>query len=337
VSLTGPRRVDAYRRILRIRRFEEAVLQQLRTGAIPGAVHLSIGHEGAIVGACLALRDDDFILGTHRSHGHPIAKGAALAPLMAELMGKKTGICRGRGGSMHLAHHAVGVVGESGIVGGGIALATGAGLSASVRGTDQVSLCFFGDGASSEGVFHESLNMASIWKLPVVFFCENNLYGATTPARRVLAVESVAARAAGYAMPGRTVDGQDVEAVYAAVEHAVARARSGDGPSLVEARTYRYGEHAEGVLIPVVYRAPEEVERWKARDPLGIQRARLLEAGLLDAEGLASLEAEVEREVEAAVRFARESDFPDASEAYEDVFAPAPPASGPGAGTGGAS
>jgi pyruvate dehydrogenase E1 component alpha subunit len=328
VSLTGSQRIETWRRILLIRRFEEAVIEQLRAGLIPGAVHTSIGHEASIVGACMALRDDDFVFGSHRSHGHPIAKGAELAPLMAELMGKRTGVCKGQGGSMHLADHSVGVMGESGIVGGGIPLATGAGLSARVRGSGQVTLCFFGDGASNEGSFHESLNMAAIWKLPVVYLCENNLYGATTPARMVLAVPDVADRAAAYAMPGEIVDGQDAFAVHEVVRRAVDRARRGEGPSLVEAKTYRFGEHAEGVIIPGIYRDAEEVERWKQRDPLEICRRQLAEAGLLDQERATALEDEVAEQVARAVSFARNSELPDAAAAFEHVFVSPPPEAG---------
>jgi len=261
MGLTEREQIELYRRMLKIRLFEQAVIQQMGAGLIPGPAHLSIGHEATIAGACMALCDDDFVFGTHRSHGHPIAKGAALPQLMAELMGKRTGVCKGKGGSMHLTVHAVGVMGESGIVGAGMPLATGAGLSARVRGTDQVTLCFFGDGASNEGSFHESLNLAAIWKLPVVFLCENNLYGATTPARDVVAVEDIADRAAGYGIPGEIVDGQDALAVHGVALRAVARARRGDGPSLVEAKTYRYGEHAEGFIIPALYREPARSRR----------------------------------------------------------------------------
>jgi pyruvate dehydrogenase E1 component alpha subunit len=246
---------------------------------------------------------------------------------MAELMGKRTGVCKGKGGSMHLAVHAVGVMGESGIVGAGMPLATGAGLSARVRGTDQVTLCFFGDGASNEGSFHESLNLAAIWKLPVVFLCENNLYGATTPARDVVAVEDIADRAAGYGIPGEVVDGQDALAVHAVAQRAVARARRGEGPSLVEAKTYRYAEHAVGFIIPALYRDPQEIDRWKERDPLEIQRRRLLETGVLTEQQAGEIEAEIARLLEEAVEFAEQSDFPEPSEAFSDVYAN--PSSGP--------
>jgi len=320
MPLSADQRIRILHRILEIRLFEEAAKKQHQAGLIPGSIHLSIGHEGSIVGACAALETDDFVIGTHRSHGHPIAKGAELGPLMAELMGKRTGVCRGKGGSMHLTDHSVGVMGESGIVGGGLPLATGAGLSARVLGNGRVCLCFFGDGASSEGSFHESLNMAAIWKLPVVYLCENNLYGATTPARNVVSVEDIADRAAGYAMPGVVVDGQDAEAVHAVTSAAIGRARRGEGPSLIEAKTYRYGEHAEGLIIPVTYREDDEVEQWKQRDPLRIHRQRLLDAAVLSGAEADALEAEVRAHVEEAVAFAKQSDFPEPSEAFEDIY-----------------
>ena len=212
MSLTNETLIEMYRRMLRIRYFDEAARGLLNEGAIQGAVHTSIGQEAAAVGACMALPDDDYVSGNHRSHGHPIAKGAALNPLMAELLGKQTGVCKGKGGSMHLADFSVGSLGESGIVGAGLPLATGAGLSAQVRGTDQVTVCFFGDGASNQGSFHESLNMAAIWKLPVIYFCENNLYAATTPKAASTSVENIADRAVAYGMPGVVVDGQDAVA-----------------------------------------------------------------------------------------------------------------------------
>lgn len=320
MTLQADRRREAYRRMLAIRAFEQALPRCIAAGEIPGAVHSSVGHEAALVGACMALRDDDYITGTHRSHGHPIAKGARLAPLMAELMGRETGICKGRGGSMHLADTSVGIIGESAIVGGGIPLATGAGLSALVRGTDQVSLCFFGDGASNQGVFHECLNMAAVWKLPVVFFCENNLYAATTPALSTHAQPDVAKRAAGYDIPGVIVDGQDLEAVHEATHAAVVRARRGEGPSLIEAKTYRFDEHAIGIFMPSHYRAAEEVERYRAsRDPLALYREHLLWAGHGDFE-LAGLEREAESAVAEAVDFARKSPHPDPASVFDHLY-----------------
>jgi len=237
MSLTHDLLLEMYRRMLRIRCFDEEACALLAAGTITGAVHTSIGQEAAAVGACMALRDDDYMAGNHRSHGHPIGKGAALGPLMAELLGRTTGVCKGKGGSMHLADFAIGSLGESGIVGAGIPLATGAALSAQLRASQQVALCFFGDGASNEGVFHESLNMAAVWKLPVVYLCENNLYAAMTPARTTTTVPNVAERAGAYGIPGVMVDGQDVVAVYTAVSDAVRRARAGGGPTLVEDKT----------------------------------------------------------------------------------------------------
>jgi len=313
--------VDIYRRLLRIRQFDDEACRLLDEGQLPGAIHTSSGQEGAIVGACAALRDDDYVTGTHRSHGHPIAKGARLDRLMAELLGKETGVCKGKGGSMHLADFAVGSIGQSAIVGGGIPLATGAALAARARGRGQVCLCFFGDGASNQGTFHESLNMAAIWKLPVVYLCENNLYAATTAASDTTAVEDIAVRAAAYAMPGEVVDGQDALAVFEVTSRAVARARRGLGPSLVEAKTYRYREHAEGVPIPGGYRSAEEIERWRRRDPLEIHRLRLIDDGVLDEDEAREIEAQVRAEIAHAVDFACQSEMPAAEAAFEDLYA----------------
>jgi len=320
MSLESGLLVEMYRRMLRIRYFDEAACRLLEEGAVPGAVHTTIGQEAAVVGACLAMRPDDWMSGNHRSHGHPIAKGASLPPLMAELMGKKTGVCKGKGGSLHLADFSVGSLGESGIVGGGIPLATGAGLSARVLAADRVAVSFFGDGASNEGSFHESLNMAAVWKLPVVYFCENNLYGATTPLAQSTSVNDIADRSAAYGIPGAVVDGQDAVAVYESVAEAVRRARAGEGPSLIEAKTYRYGEHAEGVGIPNVYRTAEEIERWKERDPIRIHRERLLAQAILTEQEARAVEQQIAAEIADAVEFARRSALPDPEGAFEDLF-----------------
>lgn len=320
MTLSKEQQREAYRRMLSIRGFEQAAARQIDNGEIPGAVHSSVGQEAAIVGACMALRDTDYITGTHRSHGHPIGKGAKLAPLMAELMGKATGICKGRGGSMHLADTSVGIISESAIVGGGIPLATGAGLSAHVRGTDQVSLCFFGDGASNEGSFHESINMAALWKLPVIYFCENNLYAATTPLLSSHGQPDIANRAAGYGIPGIIVDGQDLNAVYEVTLTAVERARRGEGPTLIEAKTYRFDEHAIGLFLPSFYRTTEEVEHYKKhRDPLALYRAVLLAAGHAESE-LAAIEASVSALVDEAVEFGRKSPHPDPTDVYAFMY-----------------
>lgn len=312
---------QAYRRMLRIRTFEEEGIRLYKAGKIPGAFHASIGQEGAIVGACLALRDDDTMTGTHRSHGHPIGKGAGLKALMAELMGKATGICKGRGGSMHLADGSVGIIGESAIVGGGIPLATGCGLSAKIRGTDEVSLCFFGDGAVNQGTFHESLNMAALWKLPVIYLCENNGYAATTSVVKSHGQPNIARRADGYGMPGVSVDGQDVREVFLATRTAVVRARSGEGPTLIEARTYRFGEHSVGLVVPgVPYRSLDEVDQHKShRDPIALFRHTLLREGFAETE-LKNIEDEEVIAVAEAIRFAEESPLPDPSTLYEYMF-----------------
>ncbi|MBO0727759.1 MAG: thiamine pyrophosphate-dependent dehydrogenase E1 component subunit alpha [Acidimicrobiaceae bacterium] len=314
--------LEAMRRMLRIRRFEEAALDIVRKGlGIAGAVHICIGQEGTIVGACLALRDDDYMVGYHRSHGHPIAKGAELGPLMAELWGRRTGVCKGKGGSMHLADFRVGSLGETAIVGSGIPQAAGAAYSARVRGTDQVALAFFGDGAANIGSFHEGLNLASKWRLGAVFVCENNLYAMSTSLDDTLAGGSVAARAAAYGMPGVCVDGQDVVAVFDAVGEAVARARAGEGPTLVEAQTYRYRDHAEYGSTDLSHREVEEVEHWRTRDPINLLVARLRdEFGIRDEE-LGSIQETVARDVADAVAFAKESAMPAPEELFEDLWA----------------
>lgn len=323
-SFTAVERHEAFRRMLRIRRFEEEGARLLKAGKVPSALHTSVGHEAAIVGPCMALRHDDMMTGTHRSHGHPIGKGARLGPLMAELLGKSTGICKGRGGSMHLADNSVGIMGESAIVGGGIPLATGCGLSAKVRGTDQVTLCFFGDGAVNNGTFHESLNMASLWKLPVIYLCENNRFAVTTSLAASHAQLSVAKRAESYAMPGVAVDGQDVSAMYAAASDAVARARRAGGPTLIEALTYRFDEHNVnmGSLLKQEnpYRSADEVEYYKAhRDPIQLFR-QVLRADSDNESPVKAIEKEVEEEVAASVRFAEESPWPDAATLYDYMF-----------------
>ncbi len=320
MTMHETKKLEMYRRMLRIRRFDEAVTEQVKAGNIPGACHSSIGHEAAIVGACMALNDDDMITGTHRSHGHPIGKGADLSPLMAELLGKATGICKGRGGSMHLADASVGIIGESAIVGGGIPLATGAGLSAQVCGSGQVSLCFFGDGAVNEGAFHESINMAAIWKLPAIYFCENNQYAITTPLVTSHGQPDIAKRAESYGIPGFCVDGQNAEAVYDVTQTAVARARRGEGPTLIEAKTYRFEEHAIGLNVPVAYRDAKEIEDYKSnRDPLALYKAVLL-AGGVNAADLEAIESEVVEAVSLSVAFAHESPLPDPADVYDFMY-----------------
>jgi TPP-dependent pyruvate/acetoin dehydrogenase alpha subunit len=320
--MTPVQECEAYRRLLRIRKFEEEGTRLFKAGKIPGAFHASIGQEAAIVGACMALLDDDSMTGTHRSHGHPIGKGADLKGLMAELMGKQTGICKGRGGSMHLADNSVGIIGESAIVGGGIPLATGCGLSAKVRGRNQVSLCFFGDGAVNQGTFHESLNMAALWKLPVVYLCENNGYAITTSLAQSHGQTNIALRAQGYGMPGVAVDGQDVRAVYQATSDAVMRARRDEGPTLIEAKTYRFDEHNVNLRVGSKnpYRPPAEVEHYRTeRDPIVLFRRALLASAVSETE-LQAIEAEVTAAVAGAVRFADESPLPDPAALHQFLY-----------------
>lgn len=320
MRLTRTEELEAYRRMLRIRRFEEEGTRLYKAGRIPGAFHASIGQEATIVGACMALRNNDTMTGTHRSHGHPIGKGADLKVLLAELMGKETGICHGRGGSMHLADRSVGIIGESAIVGGGIPLATGCGLSAKVLGEDRVTLCFFGDGAVNQGTFHESLNMASLWKLPVIYLCENNGYAISTSLERSHAQTDIARRATGYGLPGVTVDGQVVGAVYDAASEAVARARRGEGPTLIEAKTYRFDEHQVGLFVRNAYRPSSEVDAHRAaRDPLVLFRDQLLHDGAGEAE-LTAIEAEVDAAVQAAIAFAEESPLPEPGALFQYMY-----------------
>ncbi len=316
--------MEMYRRMNLIRRFEEMAEQLHAKGKIVGSLHSSIGQEGEIVGACLALRADDYMMGNHRSHGHPIAKGAKLGPLMAELMGRKTGVCGGKGGSMHLADFSVGSIGETSIVGSGMPVAAGAALAAKLQGLDRVSLCFFGDGASNEGTFHESMNLAAVWKLPVIFLCENNLYAAATPMLAVTSVQDIAVRANGYDMPGQVVDGQDVLAVYDCVTAAVARARAGEGPSLIEAKTYRYRDHAVNMgelgKVDLGGRSDEEVAHWKARDPIKLLRNVLVnELGVAE-QDIEAIEQAAIQEVEDAHQFAVDSPLPSTDDAFTDVF-----------------
>jgi acetoin:2,6-dichlorophenolindophenol oxidoreductase subunit alpha len=315
--------LEMQRRMLRIRRFDERASKMVKRGEIPGTVHTSIGQEAQVVGSCMALADGDYMTGNHRSHGHPIGKGAALGPLMAELVGKAWGVCGGKGGSMHLADFKVGSLGESGIVGSSIPIATGAALSSKVLGNGRVSLAFFGDGAANQGCLYEAMNLASVWKLPIIFLCENNQYALSTPARTVTA-GVVADRATGFDMPGvRVEDGQSVLTVYDAVRAAVDRARAGKGPSLVEVVTYRFNEHSEGLRLAVDYRNAEEKAAWLLRDPVKMFRSYLLDNGVADAATVDALEADVLAEVEAAVQFANESPYPEQHVAFKDIYSEA--------------
>lgn len=319
-SLPKDTLLEMQRRMLRIRLFDERASKMVKRGFIPGTVHTSIGQEAQVVGACMALQRGDHMTGNHRSHGHPIGMGSPLGPLMAELVGKATGVCKGKGGSLHLADYAVGSLGESGITGSSIPIALGAGLSAQVLGEKRVALTFFGDGAANQGVLYESMNMASAWKLPVIFLCENNHYALSTPAHTVTGGRIVD-RAAGFGMPGiRVEDGQDVLTVHEAVAEAADRARRGEGPSLVEVMTYRFREHSEGLRINTDYRDVKEREFWTSRDPIVLFREALIERGVATAEEMDAIEAQIEEEVEECARFATESPDPDRSVAFADLY-----------------
>jgi len=317
--------LEMQRRMLRIRRFDERASKMVKRGQIPGTVHTSIGQEAQVVGATMALGEHDYMTGNHRSHGHPIGKGSPLGPLMAELVGKATGVCKGKGGSLHLADFAVGSLGESGIVGSSIPIATGAALSSQVLGNGLVALAFFGDGAANQGCLYESMNLAGVWKLPAIFLCENNQYALSTPAHTVTS-GVIADRAAGFGMPGvRVENGQDVLAVYEAVSTAVERARAGEGPTLIEVVTYRFNEHSEGLKLGTDYRDQAERALWLERDPIVLFRAELLRRGAASEAELDQLEKDVLEEVEEAVRFTDRSSYPDPSVAFEDLYTDPPP------------
>jgi pyruvate dehydrogenase E1 component alpha subunit len=303
----------------KIRFFEETVDDLFARGLVHGTMHLSIGQEASAVGSVFALRPEDYILSTHRGHGHCIAKGADINLMMAEFQGKETGYCRGRGGSMHIADMQGRNLGANGVVGGGIPLAVGVGLSLQMRATDEVVLCFFGDGAANQGAFHEALNMAAIWRLPVVYVCENNQYGMSMSTKRALNIARVSQRADSYGMAGVTVDGNDVVAVYDAVSEAVERARSGGGPTLVECVTYRWKGHSKSDQER--YRTKEEIEAWKKKDPIRRFRELLVREGILDEEEATRIEEEASRTIAAALEFAKSSPEPDVDTILEGVYA----------------
>jgi pyruvate dehydrogenase E1 component alpha subunit len=302
-----------------IRRFEEVAEASYMRGLVHGTMHLSIGQEASAVGSVLALRADDYILSTHRGHGHCIAKGADPARMFAEFFGKETGYCHGRGGSMHIADVEGGNLGANGIVAGGIPIAVGVGLSIKAQRPTRVCMVFFGDGAANEGAFHEALNMASIWKLPVVFVCENNKYAMSMDIALSMAVGSVAERAVAYAMPAASVDGNDLAAVAAASSAAIERARSGGGPTLLECRTYRIRGHSKSDRN--LYRTKEEIEAWRNADPIGRLERALVDAGRFDTGALAAIERAAQAEIDAALEFAKASPDPDPAQLTRDVYA----------------
>jgi TPP-dependent pyruvate/acetoin dehydrogenase alpha subunit len=308
-----------YRRMLIIRRCEEQLARLYAAGAIRGGCHTYVGEEAVATGVCAHLRDDDVVFSTHRGHGHALAKGVTPRELIAELLGKATGCSRGRGGSMHLFKPEVGFMGSSGIVGPSITLAAGGGYTAKLMKTDQVSVAFFGDGAVNNGSFHEGINLASVWELPVIFVCENNLYATEVPFAKATRNPSVASRAQAYGLPGVEVDGNDVIAVYQAAGEAVRRARASGGPSLLECRTYRMRAHSEG-MREAGYRTPAEINAWKARCPIELLKTHLLQdEGISEAEILA-VEAEVNNLVGDAVTFAEQSPRPDPTTAADHLY-----------------
>ena len=307
-----------YASMYKIRYFEQEAVKLYRNKELPGWLHSYIGEEAVAVGACASLNRDDYITSTHRGHGHCIAKGADLKRMMAELFGKEAGYCKGKGGSMHIADFSIGILGANGIVGGGIPIATGTALASQYLEDGRVTVCFFGDGASNQGGFHESLNLASLWKLPVVYVCENNLYAETTPQADHQPIRDIADRAKSYNMPGVIVDGNDVLAVYEETNKAVERARSGRGPTLVECKTYRHRGHWEG--DPEVYRTKEEVKEWKKRDPLKKFKKYLLENDITQSKEISLVEKKIEDEIKDAVKYAQASPLPKPESALEDLY-----------------
>ena len=312
--------LDLHRRMVRIRRFEERAGKLVESGDMPGFLHLYVGQEAVAAGVCSALTDADQITSTHRGHGHAIAKGAEFRPMFAELYGKTTGYCKGRGGSMHIVDMNRGMLGANAIVGGGIPIAVGAAFASQYRSDGTVAVSFFGDGATNIGAFHEAVNMAAVWDLPVIFICENNGYAEFTSQDRHMKLTDIAERAISYGIPGVIVDGMDALAVRAVMLDAVERAKRGEGPTLIEAKTYRYFDHQgiKGMRIP--YRDPAEVEAWKTRDAITLIETIGVERGLATAEEFAAVWAETEADIEDGIEFARTSPDPDPADILDDVY-----------------
>jgi pyruvate dehydrogenase E1 component alpha subunit len=310
--------LELYRQMLLIRRFEERCNALFMQGKIPSTLHLYIGQEAVAVGVCAALASDDYVTSTHRPHGHALAKGVSARSIMAELYAKATGCCKAKGGSMHVGDMAVGMVPAIAIVGGGAPIAAGIALSAKMRRSGQVVASFFGDGGANEGALHEAMNMAAIWRLPVIYVCENNLYGASTPVSQVIAVENIADRAAAYGMPGVIADGNDVLSVREATREAAERARRGEGPTLIECKTYRLCGHSRSDACG--YRSREEEAEWREKDPLSIQSRRILAMNAAMQADMDRIEREVTEEIDDAVAFAETSPYPLAEDALKHVF-----------------
>jgi len=306
--------------MMAIRRFEDVIKRLYKEGLVEGAIHCYTGEEAVAVGVCAALRKDDYIFSTHRGHGHAIAKGCDLKRVFAELMGRSTGLSGGMGGSMHLFDLENGLMGGNGIVGGGIPLSLGTAYSAKYRGTDQVTVCFFSEGASNQGTFHEAINMASLWKLPLIFICENNLFAATTPSYKTLSNPDVAARAAGYSLPGVIADGNDVLDVYEECNTAVERARKGEGPTLLECKTYRVEGHCMVLKDLPQHRPKQEVEEWAKKDPIDVFEQKMIMMGEISNKSRIEIDQKINREFEEAIAFAKSSPFPDVQEFKKKVL-----------------
>lgn len=312
--------LEMYHRMLLARAFEDTVFDVYRRGWMPGLAHLADGQEATPVGVCMALRADDTITSTHRGHGHIIGKGGQVEPMMAEVMGKVTGYCRGKGGEMHIADVGLGILGANGIVGGGIGIAAGSAFTAKRSGSGRVSVAFFGDGAINQGIWYETANMAVIWKLPLIYVCENNQYTEFTSYKKLQAGEGLVARAEAMGMPGAEVDGNDVVAVYTAAKKFVERARQGEGPAMLVCHTYRYGGHHVGDP-GTKYRPKDEIEAWKQRDPIVRFEKVLVEGGILSPNEIEEWHSKVEKRLADAVTAGREAAFPDVSEVTEHVYA----------------
>jgi len=321
MTLDTPQLARMLRTMILIREFDERAIALRVAGKIYGAVHPYVGQEAVAVGVCASLTVRDRVTSNHRGHGHCIAKGADIRRMMAELFGRVDGYCKGKGGSMHIADFAVGMLGANGIVGGGLPIACGAALAAQLEGQGDVTVCFFGDGAAAEGEFHEALNIASVWKLPIVFVCENNQYAANNAVGVQHPLVDIAAHAAAYAMPGVIVDGNDVFEVEAATREAVARARGGGGPTLLECKTYRWHFHAMRAAPPPETRPADEIDAWKARDPIARLQRHVLDRGLLSADEIGAIRERVSADLAAAVAFAEQSPFPDPKDLLVDMFA----------------
>ena len=308
-----------YRKMVQIRQFEEELFRLFLNRPMPGSMHQYIGQEAVAVGVCAHLTREDYVTSTHRGHGHCIAKGVDIKAIMAEIFAKRTGCCKGMGGSMHVADFGVGMLGANAIVGAGIPIATGAAWSCKARYPGRVSVAFFGEGAANEGAFHEGINLAAVWRLPVVFVCENNLYNFSVHYKKTLLLDNVADRAAAYGIPGQVVDGMDVRAVYGAAGEAIKRARQGEGPTLLECKTYRFAGHSR--FEPAGYRPKEEVEAWKQRDPIPMFRHWLLQSLQVSEAELQEIDSVVAKEIEAAVAFAEQSPDPEPSDYTRYIFA----------------